>query len=104
VANLRLYGTGVAEWGKKGKTGGLGVEVFGVLVAVATGQTVMHCHCHVIPRYVGDVKEQRGGGAGGCTGEEKGEFSLSPSAPELLSPEKLVIKPGSNYGKDPCAG
>jgi diadenosine tetraphosphate (Ap4A) HIT family hydrolase len=30
-------------------------------VDVATEWMVMHCHCHVIPRYVGDVKEPRGG-------------------------------------------
>ena len=33
----------------------------GFNVGEAAGQTVMHCHCHVIPRYVGDVKEPRGG-------------------------------------------
>ena len=33
----------------------------GFNVGVAAGQTVMHCHCHVIPRYVGDVREPRGG-------------------------------------------
>jgi diadenosine tetraphosphate (Ap4A) HIT family hydrolase len=27
----------------------------------AAGQTVMHFHCHVIPRYVGDMKDPRGG-------------------------------------------
>lgn len=27
----------------------------------AAGQTVMHFHCHVIPRYSGDVEEPRGG-------------------------------------------
>ena len=27
----------------------------------AAGQTVMHFHCHVIPRYVGDVENPRGG-------------------------------------------
>lgn len=25
------------------------------------GQTIFHCHCHVIPRYAGDVPEPRGG-------------------------------------------
>ena len=25
------------------------------------GQTVMHFHCHVIPRYAGDMKDPRGG-------------------------------------------
>ena len=33
----------------------------GFNAGAAAGQTVMHCHCHVIPRYVGDVKEPRGG-------------------------------------------
>ena len=33
----------------------------GFNVGEAAGQTVMHCHCHVIPRYVGDVEEPRGG-------------------------------------------
>jgi diadenosine tetraphosphate (Ap4A) HIT family hydrolase len=33
----------------------------GFNVGTAAGQTVMHCHCHVIPRYIGDVKEPRGG-------------------------------------------
>jgi len=27
----------------------------------AAGQTVMHCHIHIIPRYNGDVKDPRGG-------------------------------------------
>jgi diadenosine tetraphosphate (Ap4A) HIT family hydrolase len=27
----------------------------------AGGQTVMHFHCHVIPRYVGDMEDPRGG-------------------------------------------
>jgi len=33
----------------------------GFNVGEAAGQTVMHCHCHVIPRYSGDVKDARGG-------------------------------------------
>ena len=27
----------------------------------AAGQTVMHFHCHVIPRYLGDMENPRGG-------------------------------------------
>ena len=33
----------------------------GFNVGEAAGQTVMHCHCHMIPRYVGDVPNPRGG-------------------------------------------
>ena len=33
----------------------------GVNVGDAAGQTVGHAHLHVIPRYVGDVSEPRGG-------------------------------------------
>ncbi len=33
----------------------------GINVGEAAGQTVMHLHVHVIPRYAGDVEEPRGG-------------------------------------------
>ena len=33
----------------------------GVNVGTAAGQTVMHLHVHVIPRYAGDVADPRGG-------------------------------------------
>ena len=33
----------------------------GFNVGFAAGQTVLHCHCHLIPRYVGDVVNPRGG-------------------------------------------
>jgi diadenosine tetraphosphate (Ap4A) HIT family hydrolase len=33
----------------------------GLNVGEAAGQTVMHCHCHLIPRYAGDVRNPRGG-------------------------------------------
>ena len=33
----------------------------GVNIGAAAGQTIMHCHCHMIPRYTGDVKRPRGG-------------------------------------------
>lgn len=33
----------------------------GVNVGAAAGQTIFHLHCHVIPRYLGDVEDPRGG-------------------------------------------
>ena len=33
----------------------------GANVGAAAGQTVMHLHVHVIPRYAGDVEDPRGG-------------------------------------------
>ena len=33
----------------------------GINVGLAAGQTVMHAHVHVIPRYDGDVDDPRGG-------------------------------------------
>jgi diadenosine tetraphosphate (Ap4A) HIT family hydrolase len=33
----------------------------GVNVGAAAGQTVMHLHLHLIPRYQGDVENPRGG-------------------------------------------
>lgn len=33
----------------------------GMNCGAAAGQTVMHMHCHLIPRYAGDQKDPRGG-------------------------------------------
>jgi diadenosine tetraphosphate (Ap4A) HIT family hydrolase len=33
----------------------------GVNVGVAAGQTVMHVHLHLIPRFIGDSRDPRGG-------------------------------------------
>jgi diadenosine tetraphosphate (Ap4A) HIT family hydrolase len=41
----------------------------GFNVGEAAGQTVMHCHCHVIPRYVGDVRDPKGGVRGVVPGK-----------------------------------
>jgi diadenosine tetraphosphate (Ap4A) HIT family hydrolase len=41
----------------------------GFNVGEAAGQTVLHCHCHLIPRYFGDVKEPRGGVRGVVPGK-----------------------------------
>lgn len=40
----------------------------GFNAGVAAGQTVMHAHVHVIPRYVGDVADPRGGVRHAVTG------------------------------------
>lgn len=34
----------------------IGINIHGV-----AGQTVPHCHIHIIPRYTGDVESPRGG-------------------------------------------
>ena len=41
-------------------TAGFPVSV-GVNAGKAAGQTILHVHLHVIPRYAGDVAEPRGG-------------------------------------------
>ena len=33
----------------------------GVNIGTAAGQSVMHCHCHFIPRYRGDTDNPNGG-------------------------------------------
>ncbi len=33
----------------------------GVNSGEAAGQTIMHFHCHIIPRYIGDIENPRGG-------------------------------------------
>lgn len=33
----------------------------GINCGEAAGQTVFHFHCHLIPRYIGDMKNPRGG-------------------------------------------
>lgn len=33
----------------------------GINIGRAAGQTVFHCHIHVIPRYEGDMEDPRGG-------------------------------------------
>lgn len=45
----------------------------GINVGEAAGQTVMHVHIHLIPRYVGDVEDARGGVRGVVGGRIKGQ-------------------------------
>lgn len=37
----------------------------------SAGQTVMHCHIHIIPRYDGDMDDPRGGVRGVIPGKQK---------------------------------
>ena len=43
----------------------------GVNVNEAAGQSVFHVHMHLIPRYVGDVEEPKGGVRGVIPGKQK---------------------------------
>ncbi len=47
----------------------------GFNAGAAAGQTVMHLHVHVIPRYVGDVADPRGGVRGVIAG--KGNYLVA---------------------------
>jgi diadenosine tetraphosphate (Ap4A) HIT family hydrolase len=48
----------------------------GVNVGEAAGQTVMHLHVHVIPRWTGDVAEPRGGVRGVLP--ERRDYPVAP--------------------------
>ena len=56
----------------------------GVNCGEAAGQTVFHCHIHLIPRRKGDVKNPRGGVRHVISG--KGDYSMQ----ELVKQEKLT--------------
>ncbi len=43
----------------------------GLNAGAAAGQTVMHVHVHVIPRYTGDMPDPRGGVRGVIPGKQK---------------------------------
>lgn len=43
----------------------------GININQAAGQTVMHLHIHLIPRYVGDMKEDPRGGVRGVIPEKR---------------------------------
>jgi len=43
----------------------------GINTGIAAGQTVMHFHCHIIPRYNGDVENPTGGVRGVIPNKQK---------------------------------
>lgn len=43
----------------------------GINVNAAAGQTVFHVHMHLIPRYIGDVENPKGGVRGVIPGKQK---------------------------------
>ena len=43
----------------------------GISVNAAAGQTVFHVHMHLIPRYIGDVENPKGGVRGVIPGKQK---------------------------------
>jgi diadenosine tetraphosphate (Ap4A) HIT family hydrolase len=43
----------------------------GINDGIPAGQTVMHLHIHVIPRYFGYMADQRGGVSGVIPGKQK---------------------------------
>jgi diadenosine tetraphosphate (Ap4A) HIT family hydrolase len=43
----------------------------GINIGQAAGQTILHLHIHIIPRYVGDVEDPRGGVRGVIPGKQK---------------------------------
>ena len=42
----------------------------GINIQEAAGQTIPHCHIHIIPRYFGDVEQPRGGIRGVIPGKQ----------------------------------
>lgn len=55
---LNLFEIGKDIISEKFKPDGFNI---GMNCGESAGQTVMHFHCHLIPRYIGDMKNPRGG-------------------------------------------
>lgn len=68
----------------------------GFNAGTAAGQTVMHLHVHVIPRYTGDVPDPRGGVRHVIPG--KGNYLASTSAPAVSfpMPDRTEPPPGGS--------
>lgn len=76
---------GVEMLKEKHKPDGFNV---GVNCGEAAGQTVMHAHVHIIPRYVGDVPDPRGG-VRLCV-PDKGNYLASPEGKTKLTKGQLA--------------
>lgn len=60
----------------------------------AAGQTVMHLHVHVIPRYRGDVDDPRGGVRGVIPSKQK--YGSAASEPQAFAAQRDTRKAGSS--------
>ena len=58
----------------------------GINIGEAAGQSVFHCHMHVIPRYKGDVPNPKGGVRGVIPGKQKYQNKRGSSIDYYLSP------------------
>ena len=56
--------------GGEAKVANLGYNI-GVNIGAAAGQSVMHLHLHVIPRYEGDMDDPKGGVRGVIPGKRR---------------------------------
>ncbi len=70
----------------------------GVNVGAAAGQTLPHLHVHVIPRYLGDVEDPRGGirhvvPGRGTPGAESASGAASLAVPHLIQGEDDPLLP-----------
>lgn len=70
----------------------------GFNAGAAAGQTVMHLHVHVIPRYVGDVDDPRGGIRGAIPAKQK--YSALLSADPVRDRPVFGDLPRFVYGSD----
>ena len=68
AALLELIDAGKALLDARFKPAGYNI---GINVGAAAGQTIPHLHVHLIPRYVDDVADPRGGVRGVIAGKQK---------------------------------
>jgi diadenosine tetraphosphate (Ap4A) HIT family hydrolase len=64
----------------------------GFHVSEVAGQTVMRCHCHVIPRYVGEVQEPGGRVRGGYANRLRNHLMKLPDEKNLPETMEDLIR------------